>query len=416
MFKKLVSDKKNIVAYIITALVSFGVLPFGGAPFGIACIGALIENKIPILIPFVLAGIITGSIVGITWIIRFAVAVILYALFKSYVKPGSSKTKNTVKFFLAQIIAAIFVILLGKENISQVPVLLFEILISTSFVFIFDFGIKTIFNNFGKETISPSKLISTALIFVIMTTVFLKNSFYGMSIFSIASIVILMMACWKKNVLTAIIYSMCISFIFIAFTSNGLEYVLLYCIVGIIAALLSKAGRKGLLIGAVFALIYCMFFLPTRDQIYKKLDINREVLEDYQKFLNNKMEIDVKEAAKDFYKVTLSGDDETEKESYLDLIDNEVDSILYAPSSTVLRELFIGFVILLIIPNSFYRAFERITKGEIVNYEEIGSKLFQYREVYLLNPAKDEGVKKQENDKEKKPKKNNLKKKKKAGV
>ena len=51
MFRNLVTNKKNIISYIITFFIALGSLNIGMAPFGMAVIGGLIEQKIPILIP-----------------------------------------------------------------------------------------------------------------------------------------------------------------------------------------------------------------------------------------------------------------------------------------------------------------------------------------------------------------------------
>ena len=54
MFRNLVTNKKNIINYIITFFIALGSIIFGMTPFGMGAIGALIEQKTPILIPLIL--------------------------------------------------------------------------------------------------------------------------------------------------------------------------------------------------------------------------------------------------------------------------------------------------------------------------------------------------------------------------
>ena len=54
MLRKLVTEKKNLIAYFLTIFISLGFLANGSSPFKTGFLGALVEQKIPILIPFLL--------------------------------------------------------------------------------------------------------------------------------------------------------------------------------------------------------------------------------------------------------------------------------------------------------------------------------------------------------------------------
>ena len=55
MLRNLVVGKKNITAYIVSIFVFMGNILAGCNPFIVAMLGALVEDKIPILIPFLIA-------------------------------------------------------------------------------------------------------------------------------------------------------------------------------------------------------------------------------------------------------------------------------------------------------------------------------------------------------------------------
>ena len=214
---------------------------------------------------------VTAFKLNVASIIKIAVTIILYALFKSWNKKDDSKTKTAFMFVVAQAIAIILVILLSYEKVESVPLNLFEAIISTAFIFVFAEGLNVIFKIPKVDNVSATELLSGAILITLCFAFLSKYTFFGMSAFSIVSVAILMFICWKKAVGTSIIYSVCFACIYMAVTNGPLENIFLYLVVGVVVALLSKAERKGLAIGTAFLAIYCISFMPTKARVYEKL-------------------------------------------------------------------------------------------------------------------------------------------------
>ncbi len=408
MFRKLVSEKKNIISYIVSLFMFLGNVGIGGNPFSAAMFAALIENRIPIAVPFIVA-------IGITWIKYGALAalgifitIVLFALFKSINKDRCPLVKSAALLAISQIISSMLFIIVGKEFFVDFPRRLFVIVLSVLFVPAFTIGLKAILKFKEKDELNNSELVSLLVILMAMSSSFTHLSTYGMTLFSLVSIVSLMTVCWKKKIVNTLVFSVIACFIYLLVLGGSFQYVLLFLMVGLITALLSKAGKKGLLIGGVFALIYTIGFAPTEADIYNKLGMNESLTKDYAKFIEEQEEIKKLKASEsgDFSVTAYAGYD-------MPTLVEEIKRMTYTPASTTIKEMLFGFALLMFLPIAFYRKYEYLTRNINSKTEFDFSKLFNNRKVLLLAEGKEEPKTAKEEEKPKKKVSNNNSKKKK---
>ncbi|MBR3280896.1 MAG: hypothetical protein IKI57_03500 [Clostridia bacterium] len=393
MFRNLVSKKINIVSYIITFLVGLGSVLLGIAPLGTAFVAALVDQKIPILISFVISLIIYFVGFGLNSALEFLISIILFALFVSISKNKESIYKKAVLFALSQIISIIFLILVGLDKAPNVLLMMFNLITGTALMIVFSFGLKANVKIKNREKTNIEELISAGILFAALFSGTALFKFAGLTIFSIVCILTVMLLCWKKTAIFTLISSLAMALFFIVIAGEQLVYLLLFLIAGFASMLLSKAGRKGIIIGLLFTMFYCLFFAPTKDKVYSQLGYNRYVIEDFNAFLKEQ-----------------NGSNE-ESINGVDFYDLEkmVDEIVNSPYTLIMKEMLIGFIILLILPNSFYKSYENITKDIMSKYEFNGIKSFKPYTIYLLNPGKNNEEPK-ENESENKSKTTNKKK------
>ena len=374
MFRSLVINKNNIKSYIIAILASFGTAQIGLAPFTIAALGSLIEQKIPILIPFIVSLLVTYIKFGVSAMVRLLVTIVIYALFKSVVKEKDSKYKNVLRLILSQLIASTFVILIGLEKLPNPLLLILEAIINAVLMLVFSSALNALLNLTKESKLKSEETISFSMLLTILFSGLAIYSFFGMTVFSIASIVILMITCWKKSIRFSVTASIFMAVLFMLVSGAPLIYLLLYLIAGISTALLSRAGRAGLLIGLVFTATYSIFFAPTKEKLYSNLGYSSYLMEDFKKFVNNPNN-------------QITADDFSD--DLITNIDSAMDEMVNTPYTIVFREMLIGFAIMLLIPNSAYDYLERITKEDKFEFEFLGNKKFGFYKIYLLNPAKE---------------------------
>ena len=82
MFRNLVTKKDNLISYAIALFISLASLISGAMPFGIAFMGALVDQKVPILFSFIIMLITTWFTQGAPSVLRFAVSIIIFAFLK----------------------------------------------------------------------------------------------------------------------------------------------------------------------------------------------------------------------------------------------------------------------------------------------------------------------------------------------
>ena len=372
MFRSLVVNKNNIKAYIIAILASFGTAQMGLAPFNIAMLGSLIEQKIPIIIPFVISLIVTYIKFGISAMIRLLVTIIIYALIKSIVKDKDSKYKNVLRLILSQLMASTFVILIGIEKYPNALLLILEAILNSVFMLAFSNGLFSLLNLSKDSKLKSEDTISTVLLLAMIFSGLSIYKLFGISVFSLFTVIFLMIVCWKKSIRFATAAALFMAILYSIVSGSGIIYLLLYLIVGISTALLSKAGRVGLAIGLIFTATYCLFFAPTKEKLYSNLGYNKYLMDDFKNY--------IKQSNNDLASGDISDELITD-------IDSAIEEMVNTPYSIIFREMLIGFAILLLIPSSILATLESITREEKYGFELFGSRRFGFYKIYLLNPG-----------------------------
>ncbi len=378
MFRNLVSKKSNLISYVLALFISLASLIGGAMPFGIAFIGALVDQKVPIIFSFLIMIATTWFTAGSASVLRFVIAVVIFAFLKSRYKnkdQAEPKTKVALKFLISQVVSLILMLIFKVFDVALAPQMLFEILIATSFMVVFSYGLRPLLNISKISEISDNEQITAGIIIVLLVAFLARFSFLYMTVFSIVSVLVLIMLCYKNSIKLSIIYSLCIGFIYIGVSGDILIFIPLYLFVGVVTALLSRLGKKGIIIGVVFSAVYLLFLAPSKDDIYNRLGINPALMNDYNKFISN-------------YQTELSsGEVDIPPEYYQFDLDTEILDFVNSPSVIIQRELLIGFLILLILPKSWLKKYEKLTRKIDYTREDFFIRMFSYRRVLLLGPA-----------------------------
>ena len=103
MLKKLINNKKNIISYVVSLLVSFCSLSTGTSPFGLAMFGAIETIKVPLLIPFILISLVTVFKFGFVALLKFLLSAVAFVGIKAFIKTENTKTNNTAKIMLRRV-------------------------------------------------------------------------------------------------------------------------------------------------------------------------------------------------------------------------------------------------------------------------------------------------------------------------
>ena len=251
--------KQNIILYTITLMISMvgfegDSLFFSLTPFGLAIIAGALSNNRPIGIMYILS--LIGTFIGFGFnnlLIYFVTSLIFFILILA-IRPILQENVNEKKeigghlFFsvvLVQIIPMFF------RNFYVFDLLTSIMLGITTYIFykIFTNSITMIIDLGNKKAYTIEEVIGTSLLLTIAFTTFGNLNVLGFSIQNILSILIVLILGWKNGMLVGATGGITIGVVLGVITSNEPIMIAAYAISGLIAGLLNKFGRLGVIAG-----------------------------------------------------------------------------------------------------------------------------------------------------------------------
>lgn len=289
--KEVVGNKKNILSnviskkyiflYIITLMVSMVNMGYDVSPFGLAIIVAAISNEIPIIAVLVCA--FAGNIIGNggAGIIGFIVTLLIFFANFFIKEPrynDSSRNEKIMlarRIFFASLIVNVVKVFIGGFLLYDLLVAISMSIVTTIFykIFVNSLGIITNYNE--KMAFSIEEVLGTSLLLSIALCAFGNLSIYGFSVRSILSIFIVLVLGWKHGVLVGATAGTTIGVSLGVIAGIQPIVVASYAISGMIAGVLNRFGRIGVICGFVLGNVILSY---VANGLVANLIIFREIL------------------------------------------------------------------------------------------------------------------------------------------
>lgn len=246
---------KNIPIYAISLMISMVGITGDVSPFSISMLGACISNSIPLL-GIVLFAIIGNAIkFGISGTLTYILTALVLIVTMYIIRPKYNDDERNEKVSLAKnIFISTLIIQLAKVGMSGFT--LYDILsiISFSIISIVFYKIFVnsviVFRDFGEtKAFSIEEILGASLMLAISVGAFGDLSVFGFSIRNILSILIVLVLGWKNGVLVGTTAGVTIGVTLGVITSSEPIMVAAYAISGMIAGILNKFGKLGVIIG-----------------------------------------------------------------------------------------------------------------------------------------------------------------------
>ena len=256
---KKIFTKQNIAVYVISLLVS--MVGFGDgaiiAPFGIALVSASISRGLPLFMVYITSLIGTGISFGINGLLIYIVSSLLVLLSVIITKPKRNAVdanervkiggRLALSIFLVQFIYILFTgfyfyDLLTAIMISITTYIFYKIFVNSISV-ISEFGIKKVF--------SVEEVIGASLLIAIAVSALGDLSVFSFSLKNIICIFIVLYLGWRNGILVGATSGITVGVVLSII--GGAEEVLIaaFAISGMIAGLLNKFGKIGVIVGFV---------------------------------------------------------------------------------------------------------------------------------------------------------------------
>ncbi len=248
---------QKIIIYILTIMISmvgFGVDENIIAPFGLAMVAASISNGIPIAMVYLASLLGTAIKFGGSNTLSFIFTTILMLLMVLIKRPVKNEEENEkiklgaylfISIFLVQIIRMIFkgfyfYDMLVAVTTSVSSYIFYKIFVNSLDV-ISKYGVKKVFSI--EEVIGASLLIAIA-------SISLSNiQIFSFSLRNIICIFIILVLGWRNGVLVGGISGITIGIVLGIIGDGNTSLIAAYAISGMLAGLLNRFGKIGVIIG-----------------------------------------------------------------------------------------------------------------------------------------------------------------------
>ena len=251
--------KQNIMLYIITFMISMvgfddNTLIFSLVPFGLAIIAGALGNNRPIGIMYVLSLIGTFIRFGFNNLLVYFITSLVFFVSILIVRPKIQENVNEKRKIGGHLIFAVVLVQIVPMFFRTFYV--FDLLTSimlgiTTYIFykIFVNSITMIIDFGARRAFTIEEVMGTSLLLAIAVTAFGDLNIFGFSIKNILSILIVLVLGWKNGVLVGATGGITIGVVLGVITGTEPIMIAAYAISGLIAGLLNRFGRIGVIVG-----------------------------------------------------------------------------------------------------------------------------------------------------------------------
>lgn len=245
---------KDIFLYIISLMVS--AVSFNGewAPFGLAIFAACCSNRKPVGIVFIFVAIGTLIKFGFGGLGLFLLTAILFMGLVLIIRPNFEEDERNEKqklgryvfiaTFAVQLFKMLFAGFLWYDLIAGITAgiitYIFYKIFANSLIVICDYVEKQVFSI--EEVMGASLLVAIAFVALNGLT------FWGLSVTNILSVMLVLFFGWKHGMLVGATSGITIGMVLGIITANSPVLVASYAISGMIAGLLNKLGKPGVIV------------------------------------------------------------------------------------------------------------------------------------------------------------------------
>ena len=246
---------KNIVIYVLTFMISIVGMEQDVSPFSIAIVGACFSSGVPAIIVVILG--LIGNIIG-TGVIGALnyILIVLMLLILLCIRPPkendeykSEKIQISKHIFFSVIIVMIAKLILTKFTIGDLLLHVILAIISVVFYKIFVNALLVFHEIKEKQAFSIEEIIGACLLVSVAISALGNLSIFGLSIRNILSIFIVLLLGWRNGILVGTTAGVTIGVTLGIISQNEPIIVAEYAISGMIAGLLNRFGKIGVIIG-----------------------------------------------------------------------------------------------------------------------------------------------------------------------
>ena len=252
---KNVFAKENIVIYIVAFMLSFVSLGQEFSIFSISLLGACISFSVPALGVVVIS--LIGNLIkfGVGGALGYIITTLILVASLFIVKPRYNEQERNEKIkigknvFLASILIGILQISMETFTLYDVLSTITLAIITLVFYKIFVNSLVVVKEFYKNRAFSIEEVIGASLLLAIAVGAFGDLNIYGFNIRNVFSILIVMILGWKNGILVGATSGVTIGVTLGVISGSEPIMIASYAISGMIAGILNRFGKIGVVIG-----------------------------------------------------------------------------------------------------------------------------------------------------------------------
>lgn len=250
-------SKKYILLYIITLMVSTISLGQTLSPASLAMVVAVGANEIPIIIVLLLG--LIGNIIGCGWssILSYIITVLIF--FASFFirepkyneESRNEKIKLGKRIFIASLIVGIIKAIISGFLLYDIFVAIVMSMLTFILYKIFVNSITVILNFTKKRAFTLEEIMGASVLLTIAICCIGNFQIFGFSVRNIIAIFMVLFLGWKNGMLVGATSGVTIGVTLGIISGNDPVTIAAYAISGLIAGILNRFGKIGVILGFV---------------------------------------------------------------------------------------------------------------------------------------------------------------------
>lgn len=250
-------SKKYIVLYIITLMVSTIGLGQTLSPASLAMVVAVGANEIPIVVVLVLG--LIGNIIGCGWssILPYIITILVF-FFSFFIREPkyneesrNEKIKLGRRIFIASLIVGILKTIISGFLLYDLFVAIVMSMLTYILYKIFVNSITVIIEFTEKRAFTLEEIMGASVLLTIAVSCFGNWQILGFSVRNIIAIFIVLVLGWKNGMLVGATAGVTIGVTLGIVAGNEQITIAAYAISGLIAGILNRFGKIGVIVGFV---------------------------------------------------------------------------------------------------------------------------------------------------------------------
>lgn len=248
---------RSIVLYVISFFASMVSFESEIAPFGLAIFAAACSNKIPSVILFLINGIAVLFGFGTNAFLTYVLTCLVFVAGTLIIRPKTidenrnEKKKLGLVLFTATTLVQISKMFFGEFLVYDLLVSVMTGIITYIFYKIFSNSLTVIHEFKIKKVFSIEEVIGASLLLSIAVSAFSSINVFGLSITNILSIMFVLILGWKNGMLVGATSGITIGVVLGIINSTAPILLAAYALSGMLAGILNKLGKIGVVIGFI---------------------------------------------------------------------------------------------------------------------------------------------------------------------